>query len=114
MVDATPGGGLSLMLSPDRTTTAQAVVAVGLHDAVRYHPQRARAQRDQLVEGSRFLRALEGDPASVDFADLQARLSEVAPEMAETAWGHKYFSLMAPTLIEPIHGADYRKHQRVS
>src|SRR5690606_10336498 len=56
---------------------------------------------------------LEGDPASVDFADLQARLSAVAPEMAETAWGHKYFSLMAPALIEPFHGADYQKHQLI-
>lgn len=68
----------------------------------------ATRNRDQLVAGAAVLDALSADPGRVDHNALQASMMRVAPDVADTAWGHKYFSLIAPTLIDPYHAPHYQ------
>ena len=72
---------------------------------------RARTQRDQLLAGARVLAGVPTDPAAVDYSALQDAIVKAAPDLAETSWGHKYFSLLFPEIIESFHGADYQEHQ---
>jgi 5-methylcytosine-specific restriction enzyme B len=75
---------------------------------------KARRQRDQLVGGAEVLAARAGGaPAENDFEALQSEMLERAPDVAETSWGHKYFSLLFPSLIPPIHGTEYQRHQLI-
>ncbi len=69
-----------------------------------------RAQRDELVAGARVLAQLPATPTAVDYTSLQAAVAAAAPTLADSAWGHKYFSMLAPHLLEPFHGADYQAH----
>lgn len=72
---------------------------------------RARAQRDQLLAGARVLEAFVRSTGAKDYAALERQMVEAAPELAESSWGHKYFSLLFPEVIAPIHGAPYQEHQ---
>src|SRR5664279_6099856 len=44
------------------------------------------------------------------YAELQQRLQEAAPEVADSAWGHKYFSLLFPEKLDDYHVAHYQPH----
>lgn len=68
----------------------------------------ARRHRDQLVRGARLLDEQPRDPERVDYDALQTRMVEVAPDVAESAWGHKYFSLIAHELLDDYHAASYQ------
>jgi 5-methylcytosine-specific restriction protein B len=81
-----------------RMTTEEAVAKV-------------RAQRDQLVAGARILAALPADTEAIDYASLQEQMESAAPDVAETSWGHKYFALLFPKVLEPFHGQEYQAHQ---
>ena len=89
------------------TGNSRQLVRLTLDEAV----ARARSQRDEFVAGARVLGAQPADPMSIDFPALQESLATAAPELAETSWGHKYFSLLYPTILAPIHGKDYQEHQ---
>jgi MoxR-like ATPase len=65
----------------------------------------AREQRDQLLRGCELLDALPSDGTDDDYSVLQKQLLEVAPEVCETAWGHKYFSLLYPEKLDDFHVA---------
>jgi 5-methylcytosine-specific restriction protein B len=88
------------------TGTGHQQVRLSLEDAV----AKARSQRDQLAEAARVLESA-GPSDAVDYGGLQKRLEQVAPDVAETSWGHKYLALLFPTLLEPFHGTDYQRHQ---
>ena len=72
--------------------------------------EKARSQRDQFIAGERVLRAWTSR-GEVDYLAVQREVEAAAPELAETAWGHKYFSLLVPNLIDPNHGRDYQHFQ---
>jgi hypothetical protein len=72
---------------------------------------RARQQRDQLLAGARLFEGLAESGWPVDYAAVQAQIQEVAPDLFESSWAHKYYSLLFPTLIEPFHAAEYQAHQ---
>ncbi len=72
--------------------------------------ERARRQRDQLVEGARVLQTVAPTLLAADYEHLQRRMREVAPDLAETSWGHKYFALLFPDLLEPFHGEGTQRH----
>lgn len=72
---------------------------------------KVRSQRDQMLAGARVLAALPRDPNDIDYAELQRAMERAAPELAETSWGHKYFALLFPDVLEPFHGVDYQTHQ---
>jgi 5-methylcytosine-specific restriction protein B len=72
---------------------------------------KARTQRDQLVAGARVLAALPSDTEAIDYASLQDAMVKAAPDLAEASWGHKYFALLFPQILEPFHGEEYQAHQ---
>jgi 5-methylcytosine-specific restriction protein B len=74
---------------------------------------RARSQRDQLVRGVEVLDTYTKDPMGKDFLALQGEMQRVAPDLAESSWGHKYFSLMVPAVLGPFHGFDYQNYQLI-
>jgi len=78
--------------------------AISLEDAIHW----ARRNRDQLVAGARYLDELPRDPERVDYDLLQQRLLELAPDLAETSWGHKYFALLAHEILDDYHAQSYQ------
>ncbi|MEO7327322.1 MAG: winged helix-turn-helix domain-containing protein [Minicystis sp.] len=87
--------------------TSREQVVLELDDAI----ARARGQRDQLVAAAIVFASYAGAPEAADYAAIQKRVVQAAPDIAETSWGHKYLSLLFPQLIEPFHGAEYEQHQ---
>ncbi len=90
------------------TGSANAQVKLSATKAIR----KARMQRDQLVAGSAVLDEFTASRHR-DYDALQARLDEVAPEIADTGWGHKYFALMHPTVLDEFHSERYQAHHLV-
>ena len=84
--------------------TAQQQRAVPIDEAI----ARAQSQRDELVSGSAVLAEYAANPATVDYEALERRLLEAAPNLAEAAWGHKYFSVMYPELVDDYHAVAYQ------
>jgi len=58
--------------------------------------QIARRHRDQLVRGVQLLEGLPSAGTDEDYALLQQRMDSEAPDVSDSAWGHKYFSLLFP------------------
>lgn len=83
-------------LKQRRLTTVQAVEV-------------ALRQRDQLVAGCRVLEEYVANPDAADYERIQERMLEEAPDVADSAWGHKYFSLCFPTLLDDYHAPDYQR-----
>lgn len=73
--------------------------------------QIARLHRDELVSGARILESY-GDRVD-DYRGLQDKMVQAAPELAGTAWGHKYFYLLFPSLLAPLHSEGYQEVQIV-
>lgn len=69
--------------------------------------QLVEGQRAQLLAGAEVL--AEYAPESADYKEMQARMVEAAPDLAESAWGHKYFALLFPDLLDDYHNLDYQK-----
>ena len=69
----------------------------------------AQRQRDQLVAGCEVLADHAADPERADYAEIQRRMLEVAPDVADSAWGHKYFALLFPTLLDDYHATTYQR-----
>jgi 5-methylcytosine-specific restriction protein B len=87
------------------TGSATQQVALSTEDAV----ELVRNQRDQMLAAVGVLAELAGHAESVDYDALQRRMEEVAPKVAETAWGHKYFALLYPSLLDDYHATEYQR-----
>jgi 5-methylcytosine-specific restriction enzyme B len=87
------------------TGNAQNQVPLALPDAI----SKGRQQRDELLRGVAVLQDFI-KAGSSDYAALQSRILEAAPSVAETAWGHKYFSLLYPEHLDDYHASDYQRH----
>jgi 5-methylcytosine-specific restriction protein B len=111
------GGGTALKFGMYQTAesgawmtgTGRALEVLSTEQAI----GRARLHRDQLVQAVALLSSYATDPLSRDFELLQAELLRVAPELAESSWGHKYFSLTVPSVIGPFHGFEYQNYQLI-
>jgi 5-methylcytosine-specific restriction protein B len=68
----------------------------------------ARKHRDQFVAGASILQAAP-DPA--DYDAMQRQLDAAAPDLADTAWGHKYFSILFPEVLDDFHVETYQRFQ---
>lgn len=69
----------------------------------------ARRNRDQLALGTAVLDSLLVMGSDADYAELQRRLMEVAPDVCDSAWGHKYFHMMFPGKLDDYHHPDYQR-----
>ncbi len=56
----------------------------------------ARRHRDQLIHGAERVGNLPELADDAEYRALQADLDRIAPAVRDLAWGHKYFSLLAP------------------
>lgn len=73
----------------------------------------AERQRDQLVAGCRVLADYAERPLEADYEAIQQRMVENAPDLAESAWGHKYFALCFPALLDDFHATSYQAFHQV-
>lgn len=69
----------------------------------------ARQHRDQLLKGLDLLENLPVNGSDVDYARLQREMEQIAPDISDLAWGHKYFSLLYPDKLDDFHNDDYQR-----
>src|SRR6266516_4209660 len=69
----------------------------------------ARRHRDQLFRGVDLLEKLPVNGTDEDYEHLQQEMNRVAPEVSNTAWGHKYFSLLYPAKLDNFHNPDFQR-----
>ncbi|MBN2445586.1 MAG: AAA family ATPase [Phycisphaerae bacterium] len=69
----------------------------------------ARKHRDQLLRGIEVLEQLPAEPTDEAYADLQAAMDRVAPDVSDRAWGHKYFSLLYPDKLDDFHSPEWQR-----
>lgn len=63
----------------------------------------ARRHRDQLIQASRAVAELQAGASDEEYLALQHRLQEVAPDVSDTAWGHKYLTILHPDKLDDFH-----------
>lgn len=73
----------------------------------------AQKHRDQLLAGCGAVAATVGGSDDERYAALQGRLEQIAPDVQDTAWGHKYFSLIFPDLLDDFHVVAYQQYHLV-
>lgn len=78
---------------------------LSIEDAV----QIARKHREQLKLGVELLDTLAYPGNDQDYAKLQSDMNENCPDVGNTAWGHKYFSLLYPDKLDNYHIPDYQR-----
>ena len=69
----------------------------------------ARSHRDQLVAGAKVLEAVPSDSSDENYAKLQDSMDADAPDVNNTAWGHKYFNLLYPNKIDDFHAEEFQR-----
>lgn len=67
----------------------------------------ARRHRDQLVAASALLDSFPEGGSDTDYASLQKRMEELAPDVQDSAWGHKYLSLLHHTKLDDYHSDEF-------
>jgi 5-methylcytosine-specific restriction protein B len=72
----------------------------------------ARQHRDQLILGCQILNNLLAGGKNEDYLALQTNLSAKVP-ISDTAWAHKYFSLIYPDKLDFYHTTDYQRYNLV-
>jgi 5-methylcytosine-specific restriction enzyme B len=69
----------------------------------------ARKHRDQLIRGAELLEKLPDNGSDEQYAQLQLDMRRVAPDVSDTVWGHKYFSLLYPEKLDDFHNPEYAR-----
>jgi len=73
----------------------------------------AQKHRDQFIKGCDILNRMPQNPTEKHYEELQKKLEDVAPDISNTAWGHKYFSLIYPDKLDDFHNANYQNYQMI-
>ena len=68
-----------------------------------------KKHREQLATGVRILEQHPVEPSDSNYIKLQNRMDSEAPDVSNTAWGHKYFSLMFPEKLDFYNNSDYQR-----
>src|SRR5260221_2298533 len=63
----------------------------------------AREHRNQLLEGCKLIENMPLNGTDADYKNLQQIMNKVAPNVSQSTWGHKYFSVLHPDIIDPIY-----------
>jgi 5-methylcytosine-specific restriction protein B len=71
--------------------------------------EKARKQKDQLIKGTELLERLPAQGTDADYYKLQQNMNMVAPDVSNSAWGHKYFSLLYPEKLDDYHVINYQR-----
>jgi len=59
--------------------------------------------REQLTLGIQLLEEFPVNGSDDEYARLQSQMDELAPDVSNLAWGHKYFSLFYPDKLDNYH-----------
>ena len=70
----------------------------------------ARRHRDQLLAAVEALRELTARADDKTYLALQNKLSQVAPDVCDVAWGHKYLHLLFPDKLDDYHVDLWQRH----
>ena len=73
----------------------------------------ARRNRDQLVAASELLAALPTGSSPEAYAKLQEKLAQVAPDVQDFSWGHKYLALIHPDKLDDYHALSFQRFHLV-
>lgn len=73
----------------------------------------ARKHRDQLVNGDKLLSQMPETTTYEEYVKLQESLNKEAPDVSNLAWGHKYFHLLHPNLLDDYHSPAYQRHMLI-
>ena len=68
----------------------------------------AHRHRDQLIAGSEIISKLSYQAEHEEYSSLQNEMDRRAPDVSNTAWGHKYFSLLFPDRLDDYHAREYQ------
>lgn len=69
----------------------------------------ARAHRDQLLAAADLLSGIKPDASDTDYHALQRGLERDAADVQNTAWGHKYLSLLFPNVLDDFHVESWQR-----
>ena len=67
----------------------------------------AEKHRDQLLQGVALLEDFPDSPSDEDSRSLQTQMEQLAPDVSDLSWGHKYFSLLFPEKLDNFHNPDW-------
>lgn len=70
----------------------------------------ATKHRDQLLRAAQLLEALPENAGEAEYATLQRQLVAEAPDVADTAWGHKWLHMIFPEKLDDFHVARYQRY----
>lgn len=104
-------GGSAAKFGLYRTREGQWVTGAGKRQRVLSLAEavaRARQHRDQIMRGVAAIERLDDRRSDEAYRALQHELDEVAPDLVDTAWGHKYFALLFPHVIDSFHVRPYQ------
>lgn len=73
----------------------------------------ARRHREQLMQGVEILAELPTNADDEQYKLIQQRLIQNAPDVNDTMWGHKYFSLLFPDKLDDFHVAYFQRFHLV-
>ena len=73
----------------------------------------ARLHRDQLLAAIDVVAEVPEDADDARYLRLQRDLTRVAPDVEDTAWGHKYLSLLFPDVLDDFHVSSYQRHHLI-
>ena len=73
----------------------------------------ARRHRDQLIAGSEIISNLPHQAGDEEYLSLQHEMDHRAPDIGNSAWGHKYFSLLFPDKLDGYHREDFQRFHLV-
>jgi len=69
----------------------------------------ARKHRDQLVAGVNILSGFPAVGTDDNYRGLQEQMDKIAPDVSNSAWGHKYFHLIYPDKLDDFHSPYYQR-----
>ena len=69
----------------------------------------ARMHRDQLIKGAELLEFLPENGTDEDYLNLQLEMDKSASSISNSAWGHKYLSLLYPEKLDDYHIPEYQR-----
>lgn len=69
----------------------------------------ARRHREELLRGVQILTGLPQMGSDDVYRDLQEQMNREAPTIGDSAWGHKYFSVIFPEKLEDIHVSGHQR-----
>jgi 5-methylcytosine-specific restriction protein B len=73
----------------------------------------AERHREQLIAAADLVAAIPRDADDVRYIKLQSDLAAAAPDVQDTAWGHKYLSLLFPKALAHFHVQDWQRYNLI-